>query len=346
MPRVLLAAALLTALAAPGQADPPPRELTITFVDTEGGAATLIVTPAGESILIDCGNPGRRDAERIHDAMKRLGLAALDHLIVTHWHLDHYGGAGRLSELVAVRRFYHHGIPDSLPEDKNNFPLLIAAFRKAAAGKEQVLKPGDAVPLKQAPGTLEVSLRCLCGNGRVVPDRDGAPANPIARDHQPRDVPPTDNDNSLGFLLTYGSFRFLDLGDLTWNFEHKLIHPTDKVGPVDVYQVTHHGLDVSNNPVLMRTVNPRVAVFNNGPRKGASPRVMGELRRLPEVQAVYQLHRNLTVSAAENTDAPLIANDGPGQSGAPIRIAVAADAKSYAVVVGWAGNPRRFQTRQ
>ncbi len=159
------------------------------------------------------------------------------------------------------------------------------------------------------------------------------------------EIPPTDNDNSLGFLLRYGGFRFLDLGDLTWNYEYKLVHPSDKVGKVDVYQVTHHGLDISNNTVLMRTVSPRVAVCNNGPRKGGSPRVIGELRRLPEIQAVYQLHRNLTVSDAENTDPTLIANDGPGKSGEPVRIAVAADGRSYTVAVGWAGAPRRFPTR-
>src|SRR5438046_2448264 len=95
----------------------PARGLDIRFIDTEGGAATLIVTPAGESILIDCGNPGSRDAERIHKAATAAGLEAIDHLIITHWHSDHYGGALRLTKLMPVRNFYDRGIPDQLDED-------------------------------------------------------------------------------------------------------------------------------------------------------------------------------------------------------------------------------------
>src|SRR5207245_4064962 len=118
--------------------------------------------------------------------------------------------------------------------------------------------------------------------------KPGAPENPVAREHAPQPDDPSDNARSLGFLLSYGGFRFLDLGDLTWNIEYKLVHPTDKIGPVDVYQATHHGLDISNNPVVIKTVRPRVVIFGNGAHKGAMPAVMGTLRRLPEVPAIYQ----------------------------------------------------------
>src|SRR5437870_8217872 len=97
----------------------PSRGLDIHFIDTEGGAATLIVTPAGESVLIDCGNPGGRDAERIHKAATALGLKQIDHLIITHWHSDHYGGVGRLAKLIPIMNYHDRGIPDSLDEDKN-----------------------------------------------------------------------------------------------------------------------------------------------------------------------------------------------------------------------------------
>src|ERR1700682_5170910 len=102
--------------------------LDIYFVDTEGGAATLLVTPAGESVLIDCGNPGNRAAERIFEvASKQAGLKAIDHLIITHWHTDHYGGVARLVKLMPVRHFYDHGIPNALSEDPNDSPVLIEA---------------------------------------------------------------------------------------------------------------------------------------------------------------------------------------------------------------------------
>jgi beta-lactamase superfamily II metal-dependent hydrolase len=343
----LLALGLLLGSApGPGRADEPARGLDLYFIDTEGGAATLIVTPARESVLIDCGNPGARDAERIHQtATKQAGLEAIDHLIVTHWHTDHYGGVERLSQLMPIRHYYDHGIPDRLQEDPQNFPLLIQAYRKATQGKSTTLKPGDELPLRQKEGAPSVRLRCLCGGGEVIPDKPGAPENPVARKHDPMPDDPTDNARSLGFVLSYGGFRFLDLGDLTWNVEYKLVHPSDKIGPVDVYQVTHHGLEISSNPVLLETVRPRVAVFNNGARKGGHPRVTATLRRLPDIQAIYQVHRNVTVGPQENTDPDRIANADEQCQGEGIKLAVAADALSYTVTVGSAGKPRRYETR-
>src|SRR5262245_55380045 len=322
------------------------RGLDIHFIDTEGGAATLIITPAGESVLIDCGNPGGRDAERIHKAATAAGLEAIDHLIITHWHSDHYGGASRLVKLMPIRHFYDRGIPDKLDEDPKNFPFLIQAYKEASRGKSKALKAGDALPLKQKEGSPEVSLVCLCSCGEVVPDRPGADMNLIAKEHKAQPTDKTDNAKSLGFLLRYGEFRFLDLGDLTWNIEYRLIHPTDKIGPVDVYQVTHHGLEVSNNPVLIRTVRPRVAVFNNGPRKGCHPAVTGTLRRIDGIKAIYPLHRNLTVGGQENTDPEYIANPDEKCRGESIQLAVAPDAKSYTVTVGSKGRPRRYETRE
>lgn len=322
------------------------RGLDIYFVDTEGGAATLIVTPTGESVLIDCGNPGPRDAERIHKvATEQANLKAIDHLIITHWHTDHYGGVDRLAKLMPIHQFYDHGIPESLSEDPKNFPTLIASYKAASKGKSRTLKPGDEVTLKQAAGGPALKLFCLCGSGEVIPDKAGAPENPVAKDHKPKAEDKSDNARSLGFLLSYGDFRFLDLGDLTWNIEYKLVHPSDKIGLVDVYQVTHHGLDSSNNPVLIQTVKPRVALFNNGPKKGGHPSVTATLRRVPDIQAIYQLHRNVTVGAQENADPEFIANPDEKCQGESIKLALAPDGKSYTVTVGSKGKPRRYETR-
>jgi beta-lactamase superfamily II metal-dependent hydrolase len=344
-----LITALLFALGLPsavsGSAAETDRGLDICFIDTEGGAATLIITPAGESVLIDCGNPGGRDADRIHKVATQAGLKQLDHLIITHWHSDHYGGVARLSRLLPIRNYYDRGIPDSLDEDKRGFPLLIQAYKMATQGKSKTLKAGDVIPLKQQEGSPALRLLCLCARGETIADQPGAAMNPVAREHKPQPADPTDNAKSLGFLLSFGSFRFLDLGDLTWNVEYKLIHPSDKIGPVDVYQVTHHGLNVSNNPALIKTVQPRVAVFNNGPRKGCHPQVTAALRRVPGLKAIYQLHRNLTVGAQENTDPAYIANPDEKCQGESIALHVAADSKSYTVTVGSRGKPHRYETR-
>ena len=323
-----------------------PRGLDIYFIDTEGGAATLIVTPAGESVLIDCGNPGPRDAERIYKvATEMAGLKAIDHLAITHWHLDHYGSVEKLSKLMPIHHFYDRGIPDKLDEDPRNFPTLIQAWKAASKGQSKVLRPGDEVALKQADGAPTLKLLCLCAAGEVLPDKPGAPENPAAKEHKPKPEDKSDNAKSLGFLLSYGGFRFLDLGDLTWNVEYKLVQPSDKIGPVDVYQVTHHGLDISNNPVLINTVRPRVAVFNNGPEKGGAPAVTAALRRSPEIKAIYQLHRNVRVGAQENTDPEFIANADAKCQAEPIKLSVAPDGKSYTLTVGSKGKPKRYETR-
>jgi beta-lactamase superfamily II metal-dependent hydrolase len=349
MRRHLLIAASLLLLPVKAQvcrAEEKGRGLDIYFIDTEGGAATLIVSPTGESVLIDCGNPGSRDAERIHDvATKQAGLKAIDHLIITHWHSDHYGAVERLAKLMPINSYYDHGIPNQLAEDPKNFPILIEAYKKATGGKSHKLKPGDEVPFKEVKDGLTPRLPCLSGSGEVIADKADAPDNKIAKEHRPQAEDKSDNARSLGFLLSYGDFRFLDLGDLTWNIEYKLVHPTDKIGQVDVYQVTHHGLEISNNPVLLKTVNPHVAIFNNGPHKGGSPLVTANLRRLPEIQAIYQMHKNLDVAAQENADPEFIANSEEKCSGNFIKLAVNPDSKSYTVIVGPNGKPKSFKTR-
>ncbi len=137
-----LVACLLVAL--PAWGGERSAGLNLYFVDTEGGAAALIVTPAGESVLIDCGNPGSRDADRIYKtATEQAGIRAIDHLVITHWHTDHYGGVARLSERMPIHHYYDHGIPDQLAEDPKNFALLIQAYKNATKGRSKTLHPGD-----------------------------------------------------------------------------------------------------------------------------------------------------------------------------------------------------------
>ena len=164
------------------------------------------------------------------------------------------------------------------------------------------MKAGDSLPLKG------VEALVLASGGKVIEGPSG-PANPVCESCPPdQAVDRSDNAMSLTFRFRLGAFDFLDCGDLTWNVEKQLVCPVDKIGPVDLYQVTHHGMDISNHPTLVRTIAPTVAIMNNGPRKGGSPATVKLLRSIPSIRAAYQLHKNAATPAEDNAEPTLIAN--------------------------------------
>jgi competence protein ComEC len=320
--------------------------LDIYYVDVEGGAATLIVTPAGESILVDAGWPGfdGRDANRIQAAMKQAGITQIDHLIVTHYHTDHFGGVPELARRVTIKNFYDHGPMTELAEDKD-FATKYAAYRAAAKDQTITLKPGDTLRLKRAAGLPQVTLQVLAAHREVIAGKGMASAkNPACETATLKAEDPSDNARSVAFLLRYGAFDFFDAGDLTWNIEQKLVCPANLIGEVDLYQVTHHGMNTSNNTALLQSVKPTVAVMNNGPRKGGSADTIKALRELPSLKALYQGHRNVTLSAEQNVAEEFIANlDGPNDAAHLIRVVVDAGKRSFTVSNDRTAQSQTFQ---
>jgi hypothetical protein len=185
----------------------------------------------------------------------------------------------------------------------------------------------------------------VAASGEVIAPSGPAKPNPFCGEHQPQPEDTSDNAKSIALLLTFGDFQFLNCGDLTWNVEHKLACPRDPIGEVDLYMVTHHGLSISNNPVLVKAVNPRVAVMCNGPHKGGHPDVVALLKSLPDLKALYQLHRNVETSPDENTEPAFIANVEENCKGEFVKVSVDREARSYTVTIGAHGNPRRFETK-
>jgi beta-lactamase superfamily II metal-dependent hydrolase len=343
----LFAAWCLLSLIAPSfiHADERDKRLDFYFIDVEGGAATLIVTPAGESLLIDSGYPDNngRDRDRILKVAREVAKRTqLDHAAVTHWHLDHYGNHAALSTEIKIQNFWDRGIPTELSEDKA-FGDRIFAYRAAAQNQSKTLKAGDMLPLKS--GETPLSVKIATASREVIPNV--GPPNPFAELHQPQPRDPSDNAASLSFLLQFGDFKFLGCGDLTWNVEAKLMMPNNPLGQVDLFMVTHHGLPTSNNPVLVRAVDPVVAVMCNGPTKGGHQDTIATLRKCESLKDLYQLHRNVNLKEDEQTPPEFIANAGQtaGCQGTWVKATVAADGKSYTVQIGPEGKVRTYQVR-
>lgn len=336
----VLAIGLLSA----GIAQARERTLDIYFIDVVGGAATLIVTPAGESILVDAGQALPRDAERIlHVARKVAGLKSIDHMIVTHWHLDHYGAIGLMDGKIKFGQFYDRGIPAGVAEDPENFPRLIAAYKKAGGDKSRTLRAGDLIELKKTSGP-ELRLICLMASGETILTEGEFQKNELcdSATNKPEDT--SENGQSIVLLLSYGDFDFYNGGDLTWNFEKQLVCPYNRVGQVELFQVCHHGLDLSNNPVLVHSIRPKTAIMCNGPRKGGDPEVLKTLRTSPGLGDLWALHRNVRLSDSDNPPKERVANWSNPEGGEFILVRVAPDGKSYTVQIGANGEPVQYGT--
>jgi competence protein ComEC len=284
------------------------RNLEIYWIDAEGGAATLIVTPTGESMLVDTANrtPDDRDAKRIFAAAQAAGLTKIDYLLTTHYHGDHMGAMAALAKLIPIGMYMDHG--PSVELSRPNVAAAYKAYEEQVAGKRRILKAGDRIPLKG----VDVEVIMSAGQAITKPRKGAGTPNPACADfkeHAPE--PDPDNDQSVGFLLSYGKFDFIDMGDLTWNYEQKLVCPSNLIGKVDLYQTTHHGLDRSNSPQFVFAIQPTVAVMNNGPRKGGPATVFETLHKSPGLQDIWQGHLALSTAEDVQTGEQMIANMEP-----------------------------------
>jgi competence protein ComEC len=305
------------------------RNLEIYWVDAEGGGATLMVAPSGESLLFDSGWE-ERDAKRIVAAAQQAGLQRIDYFILSHFHTDHAGGLQALARLIPIGQCFDRGISFIEPANKQ----WLDAYMSVCAAHRTALNPGDRIPLKG----MQVDI--VASEGRLLAGPiNGGGSNPLCAtaENKPKDVP--ENQLMVGALFTYGKFKFLDLADLDWEKEMELACPTNKLGQVTIWQTGRHGaLDGAGAPAFLYAIKPQVVVANNGPRKGLGGPSAGfkqaqtvhyeRLAKSPGIEGIWQVHQSL-LDKEHNTTESMIANfdDSADCKGQWIKASVAADGK-------------------
>ena len=272
--------------------------LDIYFIDVDGGQSTLLVTPAHQSYLIDTGYAGNdgRDADRIAAAARAAGVTKIDYLMITHFHGDHAGGVVDLAKRLPIATFIDHDT--TLPTDTNSKPTFDAYARVRGSGRHLIAKPGDRLPIEG------VDVRVVSSGGATIsaPLSGKAEPNAACPASAPDPGEPLENPRSTGVVVQFGQFRFIDLGDLSGKPLYALFCPANLLGQASVYLVPHHG---GNDVVYPATfsVKPRVAIMNNGERKGGSPESFAALHAVPGLRDVWQLHKSRADGARNYADA-------------------------------------------
>lgn len=295
---------LLAALLPVSQMRAAAKTMDVYFIDVEGGQATLIVSPSGQSMVVDTGWAGfdNRDADRIAAAAKLAGVKQIDYLVITHFHADHVGGVPQLAAKLPIKHYVDHGVnreSGAAPE------ALYSAYRKSwSSGQHITVKPGDKIPVKG----LDVQVLSADGERIKTPLKGAGKPNPACGKDAPKPEDKTENARSTGTLISFGKFRLIDLGDLTWNKEMELVCPNNLVGTVDVYLTTHHGMDASGPATIVHALHPRVAIVNNGATKGGTAPAWQAVHSSPGIQDIWQVHYAVNAGKENNAAEQFIAN--------------------------------------
>ena len=313
------------------------KTLDMYVIDTEGGKALLLISPSGQSMLVDAGFPGfnERDAMRIERAAQAAGVKKFDFLVVTHYDLDHVNNVPATVARVPAGTFVDHG--PSVAQNESSTKAVAAYLEVAAKAKRLIVKPGDQIRFKG----VDVLVVTSAGRAIRIPVKGGGSPNSFCENVPPRPQPDTsENAQSVGLLYTFGKFRMLDLGDLTWNKELELMCPNNPIGKVDLFMVSHHGNDLSNSPALIHALRPKVIIMNNGVKKVGAPVVLKTIQASPGLQAAYQLHWSAN-APQDNPPDEFIANLQDSPDGNWIKVSVESNG-TFTVTNSRTGASRTF----
>lgn len=321
---------------------PAANTLDVYVIDVEGGKSVLVVAPSGESLLFDAGWPGfnARDVNRIVDAAKEAGLKQIDYLVISHYDIDHLGDVPLLVSRFPVRHIVDHGPLQTSGKGVEGRYKAYADVRDRL--DHMAVKPGDRIPIKG------VDVLVLTSATKIIegPLKGAGVPNPLCATTPEKAENPADlEDNmSIGLLFTLGKFRMIDLADLEWAYDRKLMCPNNPIGSVDVYQVSIHGQDKGVSPALAQALHARVAIMGNGPRKGGAPQTWETLRGAPGMEDIWQVHYSLAATMDSNPPDDYIANIDSNCQGKWIKLSAQPDG-TFTVSNGRNGFGKTYKPR-
>jgi competence protein ComEC len=298
--------------------------MNVYAIDTEGGKAMLTISPSGETLLVDLGwtDSGMRPASTAHivEALKAIGVKRIDHLVLSHYDIDHIGDVPKFVEAIPVGHVYDHGDIQLAKVDDPRWArmgeIAKARFDAYAAIRGRightVLKPGDKVPIKG----IDVQVIHAGGKWITKPLPGAGAPNPACATAKQADLVSRDleDDASIGLLYTFGKFRMYDPADLEAHNAHELVCPNNPIGKVDVYNINVHGQSKGYSAAMVSALDAPVIVEFNGNRKGGDADVWTNLRSLPARADIWALHFNDPAGPEKNPPPDQIANL-PGEDG-------------------------------
>ncbi len=306
------------------------RTLDMYVVDVEGGKSLLMVSPSGESMVIDAGNPGSndRDAIRIVEACKAAGVTKIDYMVVSHYDGDHVANVPTLMQKISAVTFVDHG-----ENVQQNAVKTYAAYMELVAkAKHIVVKPGDKIPIKG----FEALVITSAGKSLTTPLKGAGQPNAACSTSPRKTWGPNargvvdnhdtnENGMSIGMLITYGKFRMVDAADLTWNHELDLMCPVNRVGKVDLYMISNHGNNNANSPAMVHGLSPRVAILDNSATKFYEVDTFNTVKSSPGFEDYWQLHYYTAGNETTNTAPDFVANMPDSTDGKWIKVSAEQD---------------------
>ena len=158
--------------------------------------------------------PDGRDTDRILAAMEDAGLSELDYVLISHFHTDHVGGISALAERVPIGQLVDHG--DSVELNRESSRPLWDEYVAVAEGRRRSVAPGDKLPLRR------IELSFIAAHRSLIDTLEPRGPNPLCSAASEPEPDMGENGHSLGYLLSFGAFQFLNMGDLTPDREHAL----------------------------------------------------------------------------------------------------------------------------